>query len=182
MKDIVIPQGNEYAFIEMAEKLGYSEIIFLYKYGAKLPHISELSNSVTIKKGILGDSKHLRKENDYILAVRAEENNRTFFEHKKIDIIFGLESVGSRDFIHHRNSSLNQILCRLAKENMITVGISFSDLFTNHPYIILGRMIQNIRFLKKYGASYEIFSFAENPFHMRSSYDLSLFLKNLTSF
>ncbi len=37
--DFVFPKNNESEFIEMAQRLGYDKLIFLYQYGTNLAEI-----------------------------------------------------------------------------------------------------------------------------------------------
>jgi RNase P/RNase MRP subunit p30 len=78
--------------------------------------------------------------------------------------------------MHHRNSGLNHVLCKLARDKNISIGFSFFELFiSNKKEIILGRIIQNVRFLKKYRVECFISSFASEPYQMRSKEDFNSF-------
>src|SRR3989338_11038963 len=72
--------------------------------------------------------------------------DRKAFEKKKDIIVYNLEDQ-KRDFIHFRNSGLNQVLCKLAKKNNIAVAFNFNLVLNNDEMSrsqILGRMMQNV--------------------------------------
>lgn len=182
--DIVIPANNEEEFIEMAEKLGYKSLCFLY--GANeylnLPKKFE-SKGIKIYTGILADSGNINKigskfsNTKVFVAVKSSNNDREVIEKSKADMIFCFEDSVKKDFIHQRASGLNHILCKLANKNNLIIGLSLiSILNSKNKHVILGRMIQNIKICKKFKVRTIIASFAENPFDMRSIHDLkSLF-------
>ena len=59
MKDIVIPNNNEKEFIQIAEKLGYKELIFLYNYNDFQNKKEIESKKIKIQKGILADPRNI---------------------------------------------------------------------------------------------------------------------------
>jgi RNase P/RNase MRP subunit p30 len=93
-------------------------------------------------------------------------------------MIYSLEDNVRRDFIHQRASGLNHVLCKLVKENNITIGFSLNTILnSDDKSVILGRMIQNIKICRKFKVKTAIASFAQNPLEMRSIHDLlSLFV------
>ena len=88
-----------------------------------------------------------------------------------------VEVVAKKDFIHHRASGLNQVLCKSANENDVIIGFSLrSVLNAENKSLILGRIMQNISICRKFKAKTAIASFAQKPFEMRSVHDvISLF-------
>ena len=68
-----------------------------------------------------------------IIAVRGvnDEISRTALENRFVDILLLSEITDQKDFIHSRNSGLNQVLCKLAKKNNVAIGFSFSDLINS---------------------------------------------------
>ncbi len=79
-----------------------------------------------------------------------EETNRKIVSNRKVDVLVGAEVVG-RDFMFQRNSGLNQVLCKLAKENDVAIGFSFKDLLNSKDKgALLGKMMQNVRLCRKY--------------------------------
>ena len=109
--------------------------------------------------------------------VRSSGDDQVIFERLKPDMVCGLESVANKDRIHFKISGLNQILCKLANKNKVIVGFSFSSILNaEHRPRILGRIIQNIKFCRKYKVITSFASFAKTPFEMRAAHDLIAFL------
>lgn len=109
--------------------------------------------------------------------VKSGENNRKIFERKRNIIIYNLEDQ-KRDFMHHRNSGLDQVLCKLAKKNKIAIAFNFNLVLNSEAMKksqILGRMMQNVRFCRKYKVPIVIASFAAKVNEMRSAHDLVSF-------
>ncbi|HLD02859.1 MAG TPA: RNase P subunit p30 family protein [Candidatus Nanoarchaeia archaeon] len=95
---------------------------------------------------------------------------------RKTDILIMAENIPSNDKTHHRNSGLNHLICKLAKENNVAIGFSFSNLLNSTNISrVLGRMKQNVRLCRKYKIRMMIGSFAENEFEMRTAKDLMAF-------
>ena len=106
----------------------------------------------------------------------SEEKNRKTVENKQIDILLAPERVGRKDRLNQRDSGLNDVLCKLAKENDVAIGFSFSDLLNSkYRAVVLGRMMQNVRLCRKYKVRMVLASFAHDPWEMRSAYDLLAF-------
>ncbi|RMF54960.1 hypothetical protein D6745_03675 [Candidatus Woesearchaeota archaeon] len=165
--DIVFPQKNEKEFLSMAEKLG-SKLCFVYP--KEESYEKEFSGIITTQSQI---TKLKQKAN--LLVVRAGEENRKAFDAGP-DIIFGLENSKRPDFIHQRNSGLNQVLCNLAKKHGTMIGISFADfLRAEKPAQYLGRVMQNIMLCQKYNVEMVVASFARTPYEMRPEHELKSF-------
>ncbi len=180
MMDIVIPNNNEEEFIAMAEKLGYNALRFLYdinEYGKKFE-----SKKIKVYTGILADSRNIIKNRHekVFVAVKSFGDDREIIEQSKADMIFAFEDRPKRDFIHQRASGLNHIMCKLAKENNVTIGFSLSSILNSgDKHVVLGRMKQNIKMCKKTRTKTAIASFAKKPSEMRSVHDLKSLFKIL---
>jgi len=182
--DYVFPDGNEEEFIEMALKLGYGGLCFIYRYdrntdnGEKIKKLQE-KTKLKLSYGFLASLKDTNKiKTKNLIFVKGSAKNRFFIEKKKADVLFSLEDQKREDFMHHRASGLNHVLCTLANKNKISVGFSFNMLLKDRKnlYKILGRMMQNIQLCRKFKVKTLIGSFAERPFEMRAANDLiSLF-------
>lgn len=184
MMDIVIPANNEEEFVEIAEKLGYKALCFLYgvnEYSNVQKKVE--SKKIKIYTGILADSNNINKikgkfgNTKVFVAVKSSNNDREIIEKSKADMIFSFEDSTKKDFIHQRASGINHILCKFAKKNNLIIGFSLNSILNSkNKHVILGRMIQNIKICKKFKVKPIIASFAEKPFDMRSAHDLkSLF-------
>lgn len=185
MIDIVFPEKNEAKFISMAEKLGYSSLCFVYNYNKNLKRIKEVISSeqkktkVKLYFGLLADKKNVLKAkqvSDFVL-IKSIGDDQYVFEKLKPDMIFDLELIASKDAMHFRVSGLNQVLCKLAFANKIIIGFSFNSILNaKNRVLVLGRVMQNIRFCRKYKIETVFFSFAKSPYEMRAAHDLISFL------
>lgn len=180
--DFVFPSNNEKEFIEIAEKLDYDELHFVYKNKKDAADLDELQKNTKIKLNIalIQHPRRIKKEDGTLMLAKASasEDNRYALEKTKADIIFAFEETGRRDFIHHRDSGLNHILCAIAKEKGKTIGFSFSSILKSEGMLraqIIGRMIQNIELCRKYKVNTMIASFATSPYEMRGWHDLMAF-------
>lgn len=184
--DVVFPNGNEEEFITSAPKLGYNGLYFVYKYNKNAEYekkikklIEKLQTKTRIKLycGFIVSFKDLNKisNNKNLIFIEGSDKNRLVIEKKKVDVLFSLEKQTKEDFMHHRASGLNHVLCELSRKNNIIIGFSFNTILKNknNSYTILGRMMQNIFLCRKYKIKTLIGSFAEKPYEMRSFYDLS---------
>jgi|TARA_B100002003_G_C14113755_1_gene535719 RNase P/RNase MRP subunit p30 len=179
MIDIVIPRDNEKEFISIAEKLGYKELMFLYSLNAFQNKKTFENKKIKAKIGILADSRNIYnlknklKDKKTLIAVKSFGNDREIIEKSYADLIFSIESVGHKDFIHQRGSGLNHVMCKLAKEKKVSIGFSFNSILkSNKKYEILGRISQNIKLCRKYKVQSRIASFASKPYEMRAPSDL----------
>ena len=183
MIDIVFPDQNEKEFIEIAEKLGYKELIFVYEH--KFPdQKAKFKTKLKLHDALLVQHKKVisAKNKSKLVFVKATEDNRFAFEKSRPSLVFALEEAQPRDFMHQRGSGLNHILCRLAKENNVKIGFSFNSILNPNAMTcaqIMGRMQQNIKLCRKFKCKTVIASFAKNPFEMRSPQDLMSFFIEL---
>ncbi len=107
-----------------------------------------------------------------------DEINRAAVENKKTDILLSPELGRERDFIHFRNSGLNQVLCKLAKKNEIAIGFSFNYLLNSKSKeLVLGKMRQNVVLCRKYKIKTVLGSFASREIEIRNKSELMSFGK-----
>ncbi len=141
----------------LKKELENSNLFFVDLITSKNP--KELKKKIDIGKGFV------------VVKGGDDEVNRISLESRRTDILLSPEFNRERDFIHFRNSGLNQVLCKLAKKNEIAIGFSFSDLMNaRNKEIILGRMMQNVFLCRKFKVRMVIGSFAlkENEIKNRS--------------
>ncbi len=171
--DIVQPKNNENAFIEMAKKLGYDGLVFLY---GELKCVRKIADSkIKIFTAIYSD-KIPRKT---LLNV-SNSDNRKLVEKGKIDILFNQETYHQKDSMHFRYSGLNHISAKMMANNDIIYAISLSTILNSKERPkLLGKIMQNIRLCQKFKAKVSIFSFAKSPYEMRSPKDLVAILSVL---
>lgn len=106
--------------------------------------------------------------------------NRLALSSRYVDILLDPHLGSRKDFMHQRNSGLNQVLCVLAKENNVAVGFSFSSiLHAEKRGRVLGRIMQNIRLCRRYKVPMVIGSFAKNDWDVRNEKDLQAFFQVL---
>ena len=182
MIDIAIPNKNEEEFAATAEKLGYKGLCFLYDFNNYTNKQEKFGKNKKIKiyTGVLADNKNINKvksklKNEKVfVAVRSSDNDREVIKQAKADMVFSFEDNVKKDFIHHRASGLNQVLCRLANENDVIIGFSLSSILNaENKSLVLGRIMQNISLCRKFKVKTAIASFAQKPFEMRSIHDIS---------
>ena len=175
MIDIVIPHNNEEEFISIACKLGFKGICFLYNFDNEKKFESD---KIKVYTGIIADKGKInRHDKKTFVAAKSSDKDREVIEKSKADLIFDLEENPRRDAMHQRISGLNHILCRLAHENNVSVGLSLSSVLNSEKKpVIIGRMMQNIRLCRKFKAKIVI---ASDPYEMRSLHDMISFFKSL---
>jgi len=175
--DIVFPEKNESEFVDMAVRLGYTKLIFVYDYTPNMGSILKKIKRITkieVEIGLLAEEKHIRKAKKLVNFVLVSQAKRGAFENKDITVC-NLERISRRDFMHHRGSGLDSVLCKLAQKNNITITFSLYSMLKGTEKII-GRIKQNIKLCRKYKIKTVIASFASDPYEMRGYKDLeSLF-------
>jgi len=182
-QDIAFPQNNEKEFIEVALRLGTKALIFVYyfqnqkSFEEKKKEISEIRD-INAEIGVLLDEKNINKihvNDDYVFS---KNPSKSLVENRKTYILYDFEIQERNDFLHHRNSGLNQVLCHEMKDKDKILGFSFSTLLNSKQKgQTLGRMQQNARFAKKYKLSTIAASFAKKPFELRAEHEILAFKK-----
>lgn len=90
---------------------------------------------------------------EIIVQADGDDFNRKLFENKDVDMIVGLE-FGGKDRLKQRDSGLNEVLCKLAKQNDIKIGIDLGKLVSLDKIEksrVLARVRQNIGLCKRVG-------------------------------
>lgn len=169
--DIVCPRGNEDRFVNMAKSLGYEGVCFLYE--DKLPSNGVDGKGLEIFYGIFTDEiKKARKSADFVVAKNAE-SIRKLVEKDKPDVIFGVEMLGKKDFMHQRNSGVDHVICNLAKKKGVGFGFSLKNIIDSKcSPLALGRVMQNIILFEKYGIDVYVCSMSKSPYEMRNPRDI----------
>jgi RNase P/RNase MRP subunit p30 len=104
--------------------------------------------------------------------------DRHTMEKVKPEGMLRFENSSRRDFMHHRNSSLNHILAKIMHDKKIAYVVDCSMIFSNVQQL-LGRVEQNIMLAKKYKVNIVLGSFAKKPLDMCSWKDLISFFSFL---
>ena len=96
-----------------------------------------------------------RKENpkqEIIIQAQDDAFNRKILENKDVDILLSPESHNRKDYMKQRDSGLNEIHCKLAKQNNIKIAIDLNNLKKadkKQKAILLARIKQNIKLCKR---------------------------------
>ena len=156
---------DEELFKETALALGWKDVIFLYP----------------------------DKKNDVVLASQTQisslkstklvfsEASRSAIE-RGAHVLFNFENDAREDFLHHRASGLNHVLCKLMQDKGSFMAFNFNNILNSDDIFcskILGRIQQNISLCRKFKVPMIVFSFAKTPFEMRSPQDLRSFFLDL---
>ena len=118
-----------------------------------------------------------------VIAVKGGDNefNRKVLENKKVDILLSPERGGRKDRLKQGDSGLNHVLCRIARQNNIAIGIDFKEMLDKKEdegkkqlAEHLRRIMQNIRLCKKAKTNMILMNKSG-----RDDYDLRAFLSTL---
>ncbi len=133
-----------------------------------------------VKINKIKDKKDINKIKQDLIIIEGGKFNREILESKKVHILLSPEKYKKEDFLHHRASGLNQVLCKLAKKNRIAIGISFNDILNSKERKkLLGRIAQNIKLCRKYKVRMIFASFAKSKYEMRPAKDMINFVQTL---
>lgn len=157
--DIVCPKNNnEEALVNMAIRLGYTKLIMIN------------STFKSDKIEIISATTNKKHRNEFPFIQTAKNNLRAQLEKDKPFLVYDIETAEPREFMHHRNSSFNQILAKIANEKDVSIGFSIKSLLTASfaQSLLIGRIKQNVSLCRKYGLPMVVASFAESPYEMRA--------------
>ncbi len=123
----------------------------------------------------------VKKAKGQVIVLGGDENiNRLAVENRKVNILLSPERNDRKDSLFIRRSGLNQVLCKLAAKNNVSLGFDFSSVLKSSGKKrsrIIGRMAQNVKLCRKYKVGIVIASFASNKFELRSDDSLKSFCK-----
>ena len=121
------------------------------------------------------------KKGAVIVKGRDGSFNRKILENKKVNVLLSPEHGYKKDKIKQRDSGLNHVLCRIARQNNIAIGIDFKEMLDKKEdegkkqlAEHLRRIMQNIRLCKKAKTNMILMSKSG-----RDDYDLRAFLSTL---
>ncbi len=124
----------------------------------------------------LGFSKILTFDDFKFVVGGDDKTNRKAVENKNTDILISPENIRKKDFMKYSDSGLNQVLCKLARENNVAIGFNFNDaLKSNNRKSVLGKMMQNVKLCRKFKVEMVVLSGAKNTVEMRMPRDLISF-------
>ncbi len=99
----------------------------------------------------------IRAKEGRIVIVKGRDDsfNRKILENKKVNILLSPENGYKKDKLKQRDSGLNHILCRIARDNSIAIGIDFQEILNKRDEGKkqlaghLARIMQNIKLCRK---------------------------------
>ena len=95
--------------------------------------------------------KNFIRDKIIIIEGGDDKQNRKAVSSKNVDILLNPQLGNRKDTPHQRNSGLNQVLCKLAKQNNVAIGFSIKPIQkAKKRRIVLGRIMQNIQLCRKY--------------------------------
>jgi RNase P/RNase MRP subunit p30 len=90
------------------------------------------------------------------------EFNRKALESRKTKILT-LSHTNKKDKLKQRDSGLNQVLCKIARDNNIILAIDMNELKVENKKtkaLILSRIMQNIKLIKKYKNNFKLINYS----------------------
>lgn len=180
MFDIVFAQSEKEKkeFWKKAQELGFNGLIFIEDFGQNTGAEAVLiktDNANELKKQILAS----KKKYDIIAVLGSNDEINRIAAESQISILLNPEHSRKQDFMHYRNSGLNQVVCNLVAKNNISIAINFSEFSAiksnKEKAQVLGRIMQNAKLCRKFKAKMLIASFAKSPDKMASISELKNF-------
>ena len=181
--------GKRNIEVEMHAKTeGFDKIIFIKKISSpndvrkdeNYDAILIKAESVEIMRRIIDKAYNFCKT---IFVLGTDDKiGRIALEHKKVAGLVSPEHERKHDYMDRRNSGLNQVLCKIARDNNKEIIIDFSNVLSKEKEeraILLGRIAQNIALCRKYEVRIRIANFASSISEMRSSGELRSFCATL---
>ena len=121
--------------------------------------------------------KLFQSKKDIVVVAKDSEFNRKILENKKVDVLLFSNFIGNKNRLKQRDSGLNHVLCKIAKDNNIAIGIDFS-IFLNKSSFKLSELIsntiQNIKLCNKFKVKIIVFNT-----NNRSKSEISSFFNTL---
>ena len=179
--DLVFPKGNESHLVDMALRLGINHLIMCYtlddpmiKIRKKEVELQQQENLTTEFAIIVSNQDDVGKAKNYTTTIIAYAKPE-LFEDKRVSHIIDMESGRRDDFIHHKNSGLNQVFIDHAIRTDKTLLVNANKLLYEKNIaqsVVLGRMLQNNIFYRKYSPKVIVVSGSFEPLQMRAWRDL----------
>ncbi|MFH1308277.1 MAG: hypothetical protein ABIH72_05485 [archaeon] len=123
----------------------------------------EIIDSSNINQARKQIDKISSKKEKVIVQGKDIEFNRKILENKKVSALI-LNHENKHDKLKQRDSGLNQVLCKIARDNNITLILDFNEILRNkyqERAKILARVMQNLKLIKKYKASLKIINYKD---------------------
>jgi ribonuclease P/MRP protein subunit RPP1 len=125
----------------------------------------------------------LKNKKKKIAVLGKDDNfNRRIIETCRINYFVSPEKNNQRDTLKQRDSGLNHVVAKEAREKDISIVIGLADVLKasgKNRSLLLARIMQNIKICRKVGCKIRIATFAENKEDLRSEGELKAFLFSL---
>jgi len=187
MQDVVMLPSKPEKFLRAAREFGYSDLIFLFEGSSS--GFNQLKKKFDVNLGLLfspkdmDDFQKLKKYDKPVLIIGSatdEKLLRRILENKKIHGFTNIEHEFGKDHTHYRKSNMNQVLSKIAHDKNKTYYVNFGKvLHSKKRSKLIGRMLQNIKFMNKYGVNISIGSFARDEKGVRLYDNMESFAKAL---
>lgn len=103
----------------------------------------------------------LKNTQKIAVIAKGDEFNRKILENKKVNLLVfrNFSESGKNTRLKQRDSGLNQVLCNLAKEKNVTIGIDLESILNSLNFNdSFSRLIQNIKLINKYKPKFVFFN------------------------
>ena len=155
---------------DLSKTLGFTRTLFLDKDFVLI--------ETDKKKDLLNQSNKTKLVK--VFLAKSEEMLRFALEKSKVDIVLGAEDINPKESLHFIRGGLDQITCKIARDNDKKIGFSFSSILESKSREKLLRRISfNAKLCKKYKVSMLFSTFARSKEELRSAKDLQIFAKHL---
>ncbi len=145
---------------ESAREAGFDGVFFIDEVSTA---VLDTQSKDELRKEI---SRASSKGQKIVVLGSSDEINRIAVSDKRVSMLLNPEGTRTKDYLHYRSSGLNQVLCRLAIQNKVAIGISFSALRLQKGISRadrIGRVMQNIDLCRKYKTPLVLASFGKKP-------------------
>jgi RNase P/RNase MRP subunit p30 len=177
--DIVFPHGNEQTLADAAHHLGVTHLICCYELSDPIIKQRAAEVAKLARDGMTTELAALVRDQQAV--ARARQLTKTvialprpeLFEDKRVTHVIDFEGGSRDDFIHHRNSGLTQVHINNAIRTDKTLVVDLRQLlFAAIPQpVVLGRILQNNTFFRKYKPHVLVASCAREPLELRAPRD-----------
>ena len=165
--------------------------IFMKKIKSKSELTDNNSDGYIIESSEKEARRIIQSLKNKIIAIVGGDNafNRRIIETLKIDYLISPERGNKKDNLKQRDSGINHIIAKLAKEKNIVIIIDMSEIVKlkkMEKALRLERIIQNIKICRKVKCKLKIASLANNKKNIinersRKSFGISLGMSSLQS-
>jgi RNase P/RNase MRP subunit p30 len=176
--DLVFPNGNEGKLAAMARRLRVRTLLLCYP--ADAPHLEQRraeAQRLCDERLTVLFCVHAKDQDQVQRAVKITKEivatgRQGIFEDPRVRYVIDFEGRRREDFVHHRNSGLTQVSIAKGIKSGKVFLVNARQLAGNYSYVILGRMMQNNMFFRKYKPTVLAVSGATEALGMRSPKDL----------